>query len=344
MKEIIVKTQEELNNIDIKFDGYIYIEGGTIETPLELKINFENAIVITRGQAVINMRESSQVGEMRESSKVGVMREGSQVGVMREGSQVGVMWGSSKVGVMREGSQVGVMRESSQVGVMMESSKVGEMREGSQVGVMWGSSQVGVMMESSKVGVMWGSSQVGVMWGSSQVELFGEAFVSAYSSKSIVCHGYNIVRLLGEKKDINLKINKESHLIIIPKFEATLEDFKKRYPTKLTKTKGIFYKAVKKINDKYISSYNSNFEYIVGKFKEEKCDTNIEENCSFGIHISDFWWAKSFGSDWDNLAILEVETNLKDIVIPKDTDGKLRTSRIKVLREVPKEEWFNFKY
>ena len=49
-------------------------------------------------------------------------------------------------------------------------------------------------------------------------------------------------------------------------------------------------------------------------------------------------WALNYGADWDNLAILEVETRLSDIVLPDDSDGKVRTSQVKVLREVPLEE------
>lgn len=70
MKEIIVKTQKDLDKINPKFDGYIYIEGGTIDEPLILKVRFEEAYVITRRAAVIEMRESRQVLEkLRENSK-----------------------------------------------------------------------------------------------------------------------------------------------------------------------------------------------------------------------------------------------------------------------------------
>jgi hypothetical protein len=36
--------------------------------------------------------------------------------------------------------------------------------------------------------------------------------------------------------------------------------------------------------------------------------------------------------------LLEVEVSPKDIVVSKDCDGKVRTSKVKVIREVPKEE------
>lgn len=46
----------------------------------------------------------------------------------------------------------------------------------------------------------------------------------------------------------------------------------------------------------------------------------------------------NFGEYWNNLAIIKVETKIKDIVLPQNTDGKVRTSEIKVLEEVPLED------
>ena len=112
-KEIIVKTQKDLDNIKKDFNGTIYIEGGTWDNPIIYKENFENAFVVTRGSAYINMWGTSRVGTMRETSQVGEMWGTSQVGMMRETSQVGEMWGTSQVGEMWGTSQVGMMRETS---------------------------------------------------------------------------------------------------------------------------------------------------------------------------------------------------------------------------------------
>jgi hypothetical protein len=37
--------------------------------------------------------------------------------------------------------------------------------------------------------------------------------------------------------------------------------------------------------------------------------------------------------------MLECEVAIKDIVVSKDTDGKVRTSKIKVIRELNKNEY-----
>jgi hypothetical protein len=74
-KELIIKTQAELDALPPNYDGTVYLEGGTYSDPLILRSNFEFAYIIARGQAVLEMRGSSQVNVMRESSQVNVMWE-----------------------------------------------------------------------------------------------------------------------------------------------------------------------------------------------------------------------------------------------------------------------------
>lgn len=71
---------------------------------------------------------------------------------------------------------------------------------------------------------------------------------------------------------------------------------------------------------------------------KEDCDPDVTDACSNGIHISHLNWALNFGRSWADMAIIEVETKIDDIVLPEGSDGKVRTSCVKVLREVPLEE------
>ena len=134
-----------------------------------------------------------------------------------------------------------------------------------------------------------------------------------------------------------IKISGNARIVYMPK---NIFEFMDWYGIKHTKTKAIFYKAVHKGPEEgyYISNYDEDFIYEVGKFATNKCDPDTSESCGYGLHISHLNWALNFGSDWDNLAILEVETKIDDIVLPEETDGKVRTSKLKVIREVPLEE------
>ena len=134
-----------------------------------------------------------------------------------------------------------------------------------------------------------------------------------------------------------IEITGNARIVYNPK---CIEDFMNFYNIKHTKKKAIFYKAVKKDSDGVLySDYDINFTYEVGKIiKEENIDTDTNNDCGRGIHISHLAWAVDYGRNWDNLVILEVETNIDGIILPKNTNGKVRTSRVKVLREVPLEE------
>lgn len=121
----------------------------------------------------------------------------------------------------------------------------------------------------------------------------------------------------------------------MPKSIFEFMDF---YGVKHTKTKAMFYKAVHKQDGIYKSSYNRSYSYKIGETKKEECDPSAQNACGKGLHIAHLDWALRFGERWGDLAILEVETKISDIVMPTDTDGKVRTSELKVLREVPLEE------
>ena len=229
--------------------------------------------------------------------------------------------------VARENSSV-VARENSSVKAMGNSSVVAW--ENSSVEAM-GNSSVEAMENSSVVA--WENSSV-VAWGNSSVEAMGNSSVVALENSSVVAIGNTQV----VDRQINGKINisGNTRIVYMPK---NINDFMDFYGIKHTKTKAIFYKAVRKEEDgTYHSDYRSDFIYEIGKYKTENCDDNIEADCSYGIHICHRDWAINFGKNWSNLAIIEVETKISDIVLPKDTDGKVRTSKIKVLREVPLDE------
>lgn len=165
-------------------------------------------------------------------------------------------------------------------------------------------------------------------------------FVEAYDSSTVEAYGYAQVICRRSTVD-NITVNDQARIINL----TDVDDFLVYYDIRLnrTKTKARFFKAVHKVSDKYLSNYDEKYEYIIGRTKSGKCDPNIFEDCGQGIHIAPFFWARKFGKEWDDLAILEVETKLSDIVIPLMTTGKVRTSQIKVLREVPREEWSTIK-
>lgn len=103
------------------------------------------------------------------------------------------------------------------------------------------------------------------------------------------------------------------------------------------KTTRIYYKAVRKIDGKYISAWDNKTEYIPGQVLETATDTNPDRVAVKGIHVASLEFAQNYGDSWNDVAILELEIDIKDIVVP-DAKDQIRASKVKVLREVPFEE------
>ena len=132
-----------------------------------------------------------------------------------------------------------------------------------------------------------------------------------------------------------IKISGNARIVHNPKNVHEYMDF---YRLPHTKKYGTFYKAVRKVDGKYISDHDCNFEYEVGKTaRSEYLDTDVSGPCGRGIHIAHLQWALDFGAAWDNLAILEVKAKLDNVIVSLNA-GKARVDEVKVIREVPLEE------
>ena len=98
------------------------------------------------------------------------------------------------------------------------------------------------------------------------------------------------------------------------------------------------FKAVHKQGGKYIADWTM-FEYIIGEVAEaDSLDEDVNEDCGHGIHMAYKEWCVSYGANWGDLAILELETEIKGVIVPIGGAGKVRAAKAKVIREVPLEE------
>ena len=185
--------------------------------------------------------------------------------------------------------------------------------------------------------------------GKASVEAWKNAHVEAYENASVEAWGNACIEAGGNVRVIKcssiarIQISGNARIVYHPK---NIEDFMNFYGIKHDKKTAIFYKAVHRrevaenppVECQFVSDYMSVFEYPIGSIVSAKCDPDISNDCSYGIHISYLEWAIDFGCDWSDMAIIEVETKIKDIILPTNTNGNVRTSEVKVLREVPLEE------
>jgi hypothetical protein len=134
--------------------------------------------------------------------------------------------------------------------------------------------------------------------------------------------------------------------------EEKLNYFKK-YSIKynLEKNTATLYKAVhkrKKVSDGsfvYRSDFDEFFTYQIGEWVTiDKIDTSRTSICAPGIHVAPYGWAVGYGLIWADVAILELQVNIDDIIIPYNTDGKIRVPKAFVAREVPIVSWDSCAY
>ena len=184
----------------------------------------------------------------------------------------------------------------------------------------------------------WENSSV-VARGNSSVVARGNSSVEARGNSSVVARGNSSVEAYGNSQVVNrqtcngrIKIYGNARIVFMPK---NIEEYMSFYGIKHDKKKAIFFKAVHSTKEGYVSDYDPQVKYMVGESISIDCDSDIYEECSYGIHIAHLNWCLDFGRSWANLAIIEVEADIEKIVLPLASSGKVRTSKIKVLREVP---------
>ena len=177
------------------------------------------------------------------------------------------------------------------------------------------------------------------MWGNSQAKVYSV-------NNKIRCYGYNFIFVPNEVENVdNIILNESSQIIRFDNFKTRqdLDFYLKNFKVKKSEDGKslIMYKAVHKINGEYVSDYDKDFKYKIGNLYKEECSEQIDKSCDVGLHVSDLVFAINFGSNWENMAILEVIVPIETTVISKDCNGKIRTSELRVIREIEKEEYEN---
>ena len=190
----------------------------------------------------------------------------------------------------------------------------------------WGNSSV-VARENSSVEA-WENSSVEARENSSVVAR-GNSSVVARGNSSVVGQGNSQIVRYSDRA--NLKISGNARIVTLP---STPEEYCDFYGVEVRGGQAILYKAV---SLDLRSFHDHDFQYAIGKNKKINCDPSPLKACSFGLHVSYLCWAMDFGRGRD-FKILECLVPLDKIIVPRDGNGKVRTSELTVLREVPLEE------
>jgi hypothetical protein len=222
-----------------------------------------------------------------------------------------------------------------------------------QISYVYGNAQIRYVGGNAQIRYVGGNAQISYVYGNAQISnVYGNAQISYVYGNAVVlhCSGEASIQTLGQniisysKSQTKLKIDASSNttIVILDEINSTSFDgYKKFYPFEVINDNAILYKAVHKTSKgKFVSDKDRDFEYIIGETKIHDCNPTTDESCTFGLHVSHKMWALRFGCSWDDMALIEVKVPIDKIVVAKDCDGKVRTSELTVIREVPEEEWY----
>jgi hypothetical protein len=310
MKEIIIKTQKELDALPDGYKNYqeIYINSDP-NIWLQISKTPQNAKIVLRESSHAELRESSHA-VLRESSHA-VLWESSHAELW--GSSHAVLWGSSHA-VLR-GSSHAVLRESSHA-VLRESSHA--VLWGSSHAELWGSSHA-VLRESSHA----------VLRESSHAVLRGNSSAKSQDKTVVIDKLLEQATLICiDKKCAVREKEATANIIISPPVTYNIKSFCDIYSNNMeSKKEIILYKSVRPDNDK--DFYTNSIKYD-GVVECPDFDPDTERQCGGGLHLSP---TPELALSYNQGKVLKCSVNVKDIVVYGLDITKVRCRKVTVLGE-----------
>jgi hypothetical protein len=307
MKEIIISTQAELDNLPNNFSEFtlILIKGGTFGNKIIIRVARENSSVVARGNSSVEARENSSVVASGNSS----VEASGNSSVVASGNSSVVAWGNSSV----------------------EAS-------GNSSVVAWENSSVEARGNSSVEA--WGNSSV-VAWENSSVEARENSSVEAWENSSIKIYSEycNIKKAMMESVIIYVGVKGEPKLkddtasIIYKNIASWTHDkFCQLYEKQIIDDYIVLYKSV---------NPETECDFYTGKIKYKnnklvKCpDWNADETieCGQGLHLSP---TPQLAMIYNKGKIKICHVPLKDFVVFKDNITKVRCKAVKVIGDYKK--------
>lgn len=170
--------------------------------------------------------------------------------------------------------------------------------------------------------------------GNSRVIAWGDSSIVARENSSVEAAGNSQICDCSDTHRITASGG--SRIVYSPR---TIDEYCSHYALARNKNTIKLYKAVHKRDGKYFSDRDGSFEYVIGESAAaDSLTTDTRVDCGHGIHMAHKEWCVCYGQYWDDLAIIEVEAEANDIVMPVPGYGKVRAAKVKVLREVPLDE------
>ena len=187
----------------------------------------------------------------------------------------------------------------------------------------------------------WGNSSV-VARGNSSVVARENSSVVARGNSSVVARENSSVEAWGNSQVVDagrcgrIKTSGNARIVYNP---DNISDWAEANDITITDGKIRLYKAVHKRDGKYVADWDDQFVYTIGEIAEADDFTLTPlEDRGHGIHMATLAWSAAYGRNWTDIALLELEVDASEVVVPLCETGKVRAPKALVIREVPLEE------
>ena len=158
--------------------------------------------------------------------------------------------------------------------------------------------------------------------------------VVAWDNSSVVACGNS--QVVDAHRRGNIKVFGNARIVYNP---DNITDWASANGITITDGKIRLYKAVHKRDGKYVADWDNDFIYTIGAVAEANGFTaDPTEDCGRGIHMATLEWSAVYGQGWGDIALLELEADADEIVVPLYETGKVRAPKALVIREVPLKE------
>ena len=339
MKEIIVKSQKELDDIPVTYDGRIIVDFGKPYNRAVVKKRYIGSVIATDNSYVVLWNGSSITA--KGNSRVDAYD--NSVVIAKDNSCVS----STENSVVKafDNSYVEATGNSS---VLAQGNSIVEANMHSSVIALDDST---VIANDYSAIVAHCSSSV-VALNISSVVAYDNSHVYAKENSSVVAYDDSKIEAEGNVRVINyqdtknnIKLGHNSSIVYYPR---TFDEYISFHNIKSTEEVVTLYKVVMKSDSdgqtKYVNLYNTDLEYRIGEIISANSPIiNSYDDNSYGIHCSHLDWCLEYVSMYKGTVILELEVQKRDIINPNiiyiwDNVGEIRTYKAKVIREVPLEE------
>ena len=173
--------------------------------------------------------------------------------------------------------------------------------------------------------------------------LSGNASARLYDNASAVLYdnaratGSGNAQIVDAARKGNVKISGNARVVYNP---SNIDEYIDFHGLESTESTVRLFKAVHFNGEKYYADADPDFVYAIGDIAVPTNGFNDDNNqtCGAGINLAHKAWALNYGYGWKDLAILELECEKADVLVPLMSGGKVRARKAKVIRDVPLEE------